>query len=589
MVISDQQQVFKSDGLIGLYRGFHVSVQGIIIYRAAYFGFFDTVKGMLPDPKKTPLVISWLIAQTVTTVSGVISYPFDTVRRRMMMQSGMAANERMYKGTIDCWRKIASQEGSGAFFRGALSNVFRGMGGSFVLVLYDEIKALISSPNRITIYLETSRVLKIEQMETTDSDMEKILLVKNDRMDESIKILTFNNENIQLEYYDVRDPNEIIVKSNSTNAEDELRVLRKEYALLSEKFTLVHSQAQHQSKLIELMVRLDMLKSVEDTDKKELEDLNRKIEICTNVINECLINYNELCNEKRRVLLTTANETIEKKAAIWDNFKVVTDSNGERNAECNFCGRSFNYKNLTANKCKEHIFERCLQAPPNLQAKHKSRSDPSQKSKYVVWNYFHTSQRDGRSVVTCTFCGVDYSSRNATKCREHLAFKCPKVEKEVREQMKSFYSQEYISSFSTSKHSTIWEHFNVIEDDDESVIQCIYCCMNYANKNATKCREHLLERCGKIPIAIRHRINNAIFDSPLKTWTQVKVSIWNHFSNVDSKEGSAERKHYKCNYCEKLYSSKNVTKFRLHLLTKCQLIPEEAKSSLNFEIARVDA
>ncbi|KAI2799250.1 hypothetical protein BLOT_013261 [Blomia tropicalis] len=436
---------------------------------------------------------------------------------------------------------------------------------------------------------ETSRVLKIEQMDTTDSEMENIVLVKNDRMDEGTEILTFNNENIQLEYYDVRDPNEIIVKSNSTNAEDELRVLRKEYALLSEKFTLVHSQAQHQSKLIELMVRLDMLKSVEDTDKKELEDLNRKIEICTNVINECLINYNELCNEKRRVLLATANETIEKKAAIWDNFTVVTDSNGQRNAECNFCGRSFNYKNLTANKCKEHIFERCLQAPPNLRAKHKSRSDPSQKSKYVVWNYFHTAQRDGRSVVTCTFCGVDYSSRNATKCREHLAFKCPKVEEEVREQMKSSYSQEYINSFSTSKRSTIWEHFNVIEDDDKSVIQCIYCCMNYANKNATKCREHLLERCSKIPIAIRHRINNAIFDSPLKTWTQVKVSIWNHFSTVDSKEGSAERKHYKCNYCEKLYSSKNVTKFRLHLLTKCQLIPEEAKSSLNFEIARVGA
>lgn len=56
-------KIFKSDGLIGLYRGFGVSVQGIIIYRAAYFGFFDTAKGMLPDPKNTPLVISWMIAQ----------------------------------------------------------------------------------------------------------------------------------------------------------------------------------------------------------------------------------------------------------------------------------------------------------------------------------------------------------------------------------------------------------------------------------------------------------------------------------------------------------------------------------------------
>jgi len=136
-------KIYKSDGLVGLYRGFNVSVQGIIIYRAAYFGFFDTAKGMLPDPKNTPIVISWAIAQTVTTVSGIISYPFDTVRRRMMMQSGRAKADRMYKNTIDCWAKISKQEGSRAFFKGALSNVFRGTGGAFVLVLYDEIKALL--------------------------------------------------------------------------------------------------------------------------------------------------------------------------------------------------------------------------------------------------------------------------------------------------------------------------------------------------------------------------------------------------------------------------------------------------------------
>lgn len=136
-------KIFRSDGISGLYRGFNVSVQGIIIYRAAYFGFFDTAKGMLPDPKNTPIVISWAIAQTVTTVAGIISYPFDTVRRRMMMQSGRAKADLMYKSTIDCWTKIGKQEGGKAFFKGAFSNVLRGTGGAFVLVLYDEIKNLI--------------------------------------------------------------------------------------------------------------------------------------------------------------------------------------------------------------------------------------------------------------------------------------------------------------------------------------------------------------------------------------------------------------------------------------------------------------
>uniref|UniRef100_A0A8C2Y3J0 ADP/ATP translocase n=1 Tax=Capra hircus TaxID=9925 RepID=A0A8C2Y3J0_CAPHI len=125
-------KIFKSDGLRGLYQGFN-----------AYFGVYDTAKGMLPDPKNVHIIVSWMIAQTVTAVAGLVSYPFDTVRRRMMMQSGRKGADIMYTGTVDCWRKIAKDEGPKAFFKGAWSNVLRGMGGAFVLVLYDEIKKFV--------------------------------------------------------------------------------------------------------------------------------------------------------------------------------------------------------------------------------------------------------------------------------------------------------------------------------------------------------------------------------------------------------------------------------------------------------------
>jgi solute carrier family 25 (mitochondrial adenine nucleotide translocator), member 4/5/6/31 len=138
------KKTLKSDGAIGLYRGFSVSVQGIIIYRAAYFGCYDTARGSLPDPKNSPFIVNFGIAQVVTICSGILSYPFDTVRRRMMMQSGRAKADIMYKNTLDCWVKIAKNEGSRAFFKGALSNVFRGTGGALVLVFYDEIKKLIA-------------------------------------------------------------------------------------------------------------------------------------------------------------------------------------------------------------------------------------------------------------------------------------------------------------------------------------------------------------------------------------------------------------------------------------------------------------
>lgn len=61
----------------------------------------------------------------------------------MMMQSGRKATEIVYKGTIHCWATIAKTEGTGAFFKGAFSNVLRGTGGAFVLVLYDEIKKVL--------------------------------------------------------------------------------------------------------------------------------------------------------------------------------------------------------------------------------------------------------------------------------------------------------------------------------------------------------------------------------------------------------------------------------------------------------------
>lgn len=134
-------KIAKSDGPIGLYRGFFVSVQGIIIYRAAYFGMFDTAKHVFAKDKKLNFFAAWGIAQVVTVGSGILSYPWDTVRRRMMMQSGR--KDIMYKNTLDCALKIIKNEGMKAMFKGAGSNVIRGTGGALVLAIYDEIQKFL--------------------------------------------------------------------------------------------------------------------------------------------------------------------------------------------------------------------------------------------------------------------------------------------------------------------------------------------------------------------------------------------------------------------------------------------------------------
>mmetsp|Transcript_7795 Transcript_7795/g.10961 ORF Transcript_7795/g.10961 Transcript_7795/m.10961 type:complete len:314 (-) Transcript_7795:184-1125(-) len=126
-----------------LYNGFGVSVIGIIPYRGVYFGMFDTLREKNPYRNERNIVglaSKFGVAQFTAISAGYASYPFDTVRRRLQMQSNKPREEWIYKSTGDCFRKVLKNEGGGAFFKGAGANALRTVGSAMVLVLYDEIK-----------------------------------------------------------------------------------------------------------------------------------------------------------------------------------------------------------------------------------------------------------------------------------------------------------------------------------------------------------------------------------------------------------------------------------------------------------------
>lgn len=126
------------EGVSGLYRGFSMSVFCMFLYRAAYFGLYDTAKPFMSGN----ILMKMFLAQVVSNTSQIIAYPFDTARRRLMMQSGKSKDKVQYKGSIDCLTKMYKQEGYRGFYKGAVSNVFRGVGSSLVLVLYDELREI---------------------------------------------------------------------------------------------------------------------------------------------------------------------------------------------------------------------------------------------------------------------------------------------------------------------------------------------------------------------------------------------------------------------------------------------------------------
>jgi len=131
-------KTLKSDGIQGLYRGFAISAVGIFIYRGLYFGLYDTIKPIVLGAD-AGVGISFILGWAVTVTAGLISYPIDTVRRRMMMTSGTGEK---YKGSIDCFMTVTRNEGFMSLMKGAGANILRGVAGAGVLAGFDKFKEL---------------------------------------------------------------------------------------------------------------------------------------------------------------------------------------------------------------------------------------------------------------------------------------------------------------------------------------------------------------------------------------------------------------------------------------------------------------
>merc|ERR1711893_29677 len=135
------KKTLASDGIGGLYRGFVISCVGIVIYRGCYFGFYDTLKPIVLG-ENASLWTSFILGYIVTITSGLISYPVDTIRRRMMMTSGEAVK---YKGSMDCAVQVIKGEGFMSLMKGAGANILRGVAGAGVLAGFDKFKEIYIS------------------------------------------------------------------------------------------------------------------------------------------------------------------------------------------------------------------------------------------------------------------------------------------------------------------------------------------------------------------------------------------------------------------------------------------------------------
>jgi len=137
----------KQQGITGLYTGWSVTVMGAFVYRAGQLGVFKQIQDLNPyqkDKGTLGAISSFAAVTAARTVVMPFNYPFDTVRRRMMLQSEKPVAERVYKGSWDCFTQVLKKEGTKGMYKGMVPELFRGVGGSLVIVAYDRIKVVFN-------------------------------------------------------------------------------------------------------------------------------------------------------------------------------------------------------------------------------------------------------------------------------------------------------------------------------------------------------------------------------------------------------------------------------------------------------------
>lgn len=108
-----------------------MSFVGVAVFRSTYFGIYDTFK----ERTETSLQ-RWLVSYIGVFAAISLTYPSDTVRRRMMLTS--CANYK-YKNFVDCAKQIWTREGIFGFYSGAPMILLQSATGATIYFIFDKI------------------------------------------------------------------------------------------------------------------------------------------------------------------------------------------------------------------------------------------------------------------------------------------------------------------------------------------------------------------------------------------------------------------------------------------------------------------
>ncbi|EAS00401.1 carrier protein (macronuclear) [Tetrahymena thermophila SB210] len=125
------RKLLRTEKYKSLYKAFWINYFCGAPYLALAYTFYEHIRSLyhpsVPEDQQPPQnMLFKLMGAGGLAAAGasIITYPLDTIRRRMMVNGGIGF-EREYKNVFDCVKKIAQNEGMKGYYGGFFANLVK--------------------------------------------------------------------------------------------------------------------------------------------------------------------------------------------------------------------------------------------------------------------------------------------------------------------------------------------------------------------------------------------------------------------------------------------------------------------------------
>jgi len=133
--------IYQQGGWRGFYRGLTPSLLGVVPYVGINLTMYETLKTLYisyfesRNARRPPSIVLLLCGAMASATGQLVVYP-TSLARTILQAQGAKGHPVIYKGPVDCFRKILATEGVKGLYKGLAANYMKtlpAVGISFVV------------------------------------------------------------------------------------------------------------------------------------------------------------------------------------------------------------------------------------------------------------------------------------------------------------------------------------------------------------------------------------------------------------------------------------------------------------------------